>query len=318
MTATRSITARAKLVAAVTALLIVLGAGSAAAYWTASAQLDGTAKAAQPKLSQIDTLSGLAKEYTAGALTTAGTTVIRNDSTAPARSYTLTVDAPSSTRLSAALTVSISEVDDAAKCRPDAILPALAKGRLPLKLVAQRNFPGEGSSVILCVQTSLPANDVFLYGGERAGITVISSLSYAAGDKWTARPGGSVGATIPQSVATSPIDDRTRMTCHRESIGIWATANFSKGGSLSGVTLHPYLIIDGQKVDLASSKAKIDTKNQRVDVKIAREDLVAGSIFDRPGKYWLVVEQRDAGGNVTIFGTGQLRYDLVTGIHCGW
>lgn len=323
MTARRLLAARAKLVATVTTLLILISAGSAAAYWTASATLDGSASAATIGVTQTDRLDALAAEYTAGTLTKAGVTTVRNDGTAPGR-YTLTVSAQSSTALTRALTVSISQVASTEQCTPGAKLAPLAQGTLTpsgLALSAQGDLAAKGStggSVVLCVRTSVSAQSVFLLGGEKAGLTVTSSLRYADGERWTARPGGNVGGTITQSVSLTPVDAATRMTCERTGLGIWATVNFSKNGALAGTTFRPYMIVDGQKMDLPASTVTIDAKNQRANVKIERKDLTAGNIFERPGKYWIVVEQQSAGGAVTNFGAGQFRYDLITGIHCGW
>lgn len=323
MTTRRLLAARAKLIAAVTTLLILLGAGGAAAYWTASATLESSASAATLGVTQLDRLDGLATEYTAGALTTAGVTTLRNDGTAPGR-YTLTVSAQSSTALTRALTVSISQVASAEQCTPGAALSPLAQGALTPSaptLSARGDLAAKsaaGDSVVLCVRTSLPAQSVFLLGGEKAGLTVTSSLRYADGERWTARPGGNVGGTITQSVSLTPVDAATRMTCERTGLGIWAIVNFSKNGALAGTIFRPYMIVDGQRMHLPASTVTIDAKNQRANVKIERKDLTAGNIFERPGKYWIVVEQQSAGGAVTNFGAGQFRYDLITGIHCGW
>jgi hypothetical protein len=323
LTAPLTRTDRLKLVAAVTALLILIGAGSAAAYWTAAAQLDGKASAARTQVSQMDDLDDLAIEYTAGALTTAGTTTIRNDGTAPGR-YTLTVAAKMSTALARALTVSISEVATAEECAPESLLSPLVEGSLSpsdLRLSAEGDLAADGAdgdTVILCVRTSLPTQAVFLLGDEQANISVTSSLSYADGEQWTVSPSEEVGGTILQSVAGDPVDDSTRMTCERNGASIWATANFSKRGDLSGSTFQPYMIIEGERVDLAHSKAQIDTRSQRVDVRITRGDINAANIFDRPGNYWVVVEQQSDDGTLTVFGAGKFKYELVTGVRCGW
>jgi len=202
--------------AALTAVLTVAGGGGAVALWSASAQLAVAGGAATTGIAQTvhptAATTPLAVEYGAGSLTAAGAVTIANTGSRPAV-YSLSLIAASATAagLPGAIAVAVAPVASAAACTVGAALVAPATGSLSTTaaVTATGSLPA-GQSVVLCVQTTLPAAQLAAFGGQSLVVSGGSSLVYAPGAAWTASAAPfaftqSVGQVAAPLFFTSPV-----------------------------------------------------------------------------------------------------------------
>lgn len=315
MTATRSIAARVKIVAAVTTLLILIGAGGAAAYWTASAQLDGSAKAAEVGITQTDPLK-LETVYTSGTLKAADTVTVHNTGTAPAE-LSVVLDAQGGSALPSSLRFVIVTASESAACDTSTThLQPLADGHLPLDLGTVE----AGKSIDLCVRTSLPARGVFVNAGQTTKITLTSTLKYADGQDWTR----STGSSVPQSVHQDPAAGAETAVCDDHildgSFGKSSqrfTVPTTSGGA--SVEYRAFVARDQQTAPLSSAQLSIEERRSDVRAHVSEDDLwaVATAHGWGTGTQWFVLEKRAVGAGDdewTVAGVGTFRLTRILGI----
>lgn len=304
--------ARLRAVTVLAMVLILAGAGGAAAYWTASAQLDSSASAATVGITQTDPLK-LANQYNAGNLAAAGTVTIKNTGAREA-ALAVTVGGTGSETLRNALTVRIAEVANQADCTPGAVLKTVADGKLGLSYTRTLDA---GASLTLCVQTSLPPREAFLLAGKSTEVKVTSTLTYATGADWTVSAAASVG----QSVASDPAAGGPELTCRNWESLIWL--NFLE---LSG-RFQPR---DGQlKASLVQGGAVLDIPSHLIDFQAQGKDGTAtvteqtlrGLKGRTAERGWIVIEQQAGNGDWKIVGVSKVHFDrilLTTDVECGW
>lgn len=326
MTVMRSITARAKFVAALTALLIVIGAGSAAAYWTASAQLSGEASAAKAGITQTDPLN-LKTVYNSGNLKAADTVTIQNTGTAPA-ALSVTVTAQGGAKLPSVLRFAIAKKPGTTDCGPHTALERPFIGGIGLMYSGTLEA---GESIDLCVRTSIPARSVFGLAGEQTGIAVTSTLKYADGDNWSTSSSGKGGAPFAQSVQGDPAAGVPAMTCREREIldsSTWYSLRFSYAGtdSSAGGEFRAYLLHGDRIIDIPRSKTTFHVSGKTVSTQIADSELV--KIGGDVGVWQsvnarVIVEKKTAGQEEwTTAATGKIRVEgfllANNNAYCGW
>lgn len=201
MTATK----RLGLIAAGTALLMLIGGTGAFAYWFASSQLAVSGSSATVGIEQVvhpagDSQTPLAATYSASALTAAGAVSITNTGSREAV-YSLALQAASATEpsLPGAIIVAVAPVANEAMCTPDAALSDPVTGALSAEsAVTATGEAAAGATVILCVQTSISAATAAEHQGEELSITLQSLMEYAPYDAWRL---GAPAVTFSQSLA---------------------------------------------------------------------------------------------------------------------
>lgn len=326
MTAARAIALRAKLIAAVTTALILLGAGGAAAYWTASAQLEGSATAAELGITQTDPLM-LETVYDSGSLKAADTVTVHNTGTAAAE-LSVVVRAQGDTALPTALRVTVAETSDAQSCGTGAALAQPLTGGSGLTYAGTL---GAGESIDLCIRTSIPARAVFRHAGEQARVSVTSTLTYADGAQWSRTSSGTTGRPLPQSVRKDPAAGVPQMTCRERDVldaSTWYSLRFSYAGAEGAQTreYRAYLFRDGKILDIPRSTTTFRVSGSSVTAQIPDDELV--KIGGDLGVWQsvnarVVVETRTSGQNEwTTAATGKIRVEgfLIASndAYCGW
>ena len=314
MTTMRSIAARAKLVAAVTTLLILIGAGGAAAYWTASAQLEGSAKAAKVGITQTRP-SGLQKTYTSGNLRFADTVTITNESTRDAE-LKVTVGSTQNAALPDALSISVFPLAAGEQCTTATRSEAAVHGRPGLTLT--RELAGR-SSVMRCVQTSLPPRGVFLFPGTQTELTVTSSLTYADGDAWTISAGKPATAPLVQKVSQDPTEGARKLTCDDgtfswDPLNVYPlTLDFTRPSGTEAMDYRVHLSRNGQVVQVAPQAVDIvHGRNGATTAEISKRVLAEAGWKSMSGsgdRAWVFIEYkpRSAGDEAwTSGGVGSL------------
>lgn len=216
-------TDRLRRVLVVTILLVLLGAGSAAACWTAQARVEAGAEAASIGLEQSLLLeegtSPLAGTYSAENLMLAGSVSIANTGTREAI-YSLAVHPGSATSsaLPAALRITAAPVSSAQECSPRAPLDSARTGILEGGAVLEGEV-GAGASITVCVQTSLTAADHAALADGQLELMITSSLAYAKAAHWQIQADQAM--SIIQAVeAAPPVEDTLEeMICRAD--GPW-------------------------------------------------------------------------------------------------
>lgn len=182
---------RVRLIALVSVVLVVAGGGGAAAYWSGQAQLQAQAGTAttgvRAAVLPTATTSPLIATYTAGHTRSAGALQIQN---AGSRSATLEVavsaESPSVAGLPASIGVAMAPVATEAACTAQATLASPTTGQL--STAASITFTGTiaaGASVVVCVQTTLPAQSQASFADGQVTLVLAPSLRYAAAAAWT-------------------------------------------------------------------------------------------------------------------------------------
>lgn len=181
---------RAALVAALVAVLTLVGGGGAVAYWSVSAQVEAAAATASVGLSQtvhpsVET-TPLKVTYSSSNLTAAGAVTVVNTGTREADySITLAPQSPTAPGLPGAITVAVAQVVSVDACTPTTALTAPQTGTLS-------STPGftahgavdAGGTIFLCVQTSLSAAGATAYANASTGVSMTTELEYAPLDEW--------------------------------------------------------------------------------------------------------------------------------------
>ena len=186
MTTLDALLSRLRRLLVLTAILVLLGAGTATAYWTARAQVTEAASAAHVGLEQTlstrDGGSSLATTYSTDALTAAGTVTLENTGSREG-TYSLAISPAeaSDATLAAALRISAAPHTDGAGCVAGSAESGGPTGVLPFAATGQLDA---GESIELCVQTSLAARDLPRFAGEELSLQIDSTLTYAEADAW--------------------------------------------------------------------------------------------------------------------------------------
>lgn len=326
---------RVRRLAVATLLLVLLGAGSAAAYWTTQASLESRATAATVGLEQSLTLtdgaSPLAGTYSAENLALAGTVTITNTGSRAAE-YTLAIGpgSASSPALPAAVQVAAAPVADALDCSPGATLSGARTGTLETG-VTLRGELGVGVTATVCVQTSLTSAAHATLPDGTLELAMTSSLAYAQAAQW--QIAADQVMTVTQSVqAAAPVDPGVEaMTCLQD--GPW---EIQLGFSPEEVEK------DRNPVKYRMFIAHADSPDERIELTGQPTDgwytvvhlrntssEVTQLVTSNSGGYgnaWLYVEKKLPGRSgwepvaqgtfhttPTVPGAGE-----VTGVHCGW
>ncbi|MFQ6484494.1 hypothetical protein [Brachybacterium epidermidis] len=307
----RSRAARIKLIALATTLMIALGTGGAAAYWTATAQVEGSATGASVGLSQSDPVN-LEVSYDAGKLAAVDTVTVRNTGTAPA-GLTTTVAAGNGSALAGVLRFTVAPVADAAQCTPGASLAGAVTGGSGVSFTTTLDA---GASTLLCVRSSLPARSAFLHAGATVGVTVTSTLTYAEGAAWTLTSSGMTGAPVMQRVVKDPAAGLPAATCTERNFwdhDTWYALRFDFPASGEAREYRAYLVYDGRTRDLPHPIASFSTNGGSVNTMIPDAEL-APVVGDLPlgtsRNVRIVFEQRRTGDQEwTNASTAQYRVD---------
>jgi hypothetical protein len=306
VTVTYAHPARVKIIAVLTTVLILAGAGGAAAYWTASATLTGSATGASIGITQTDPLE-LRTTYNAGNLLAADSVTIENTGEREA-DLRVTVDATGSNALKNALTVRIATVDSAEKCTPSAPLPTVASGTSGLSYApAQKLTPG--GSTTLCIQTALPPEELFKTPNTQTQLSVTSTLIYAEGEAWEA----SAVKDVQQEVTADPASGAPTTRCSGSSgWSRWDTLTFTVDGGFSpnATEIRAFVERDGRVVPIGAITP--DTAKRTVSISEASLRDTGLSL----GNAQLVVKQKLANGTWTIAGVGKVEYTSAWNL--GW
>lgn len=330
-----AMTDRLRRLAVVTLLLVLLGAGSAAAYWTAQATAHSRATAASVGLEQaLQTTGGsspLAGTYSAEQLALAGTVTLTNTGSRAAE-YTLDV-APgpaSSPTLPAAVQIAAAPVTRALDCSPQAALSGARTGTLGAGL-SLRGELDAGATATVCVQTSLTAAAHATLPDGTLELAMTASLEYAKASQWQLTADRAM--TVTQTVkAAAPVETGVEtMTCRVD--GPWEP-QFAFSPEKNEKDRNPIKY----RMFIAHAKSpdeRIQLTNQQTQGWYTVVHLPNSSsevkqlISSRSGGYgnaWLYVEKRLPGKSdwapvaqakfhttSTIPGVGS-----ATGVYCGW
>jgi hypothetical protein len=306
VTVTYARPARVKIIAVLTTVLILAGAGGAAAYWTASATLAGSATGASIGITQTDPLE-LATTYNAGNLLAADSVTLENTGEREA-ALRVTVDATGSNALKNALTVRIATVDSAESCTPSANLPNVPSGKLGLTYAPTPELPA-GESTTLCIQTVLPPEDLFRAPSSQTQLSVTSVLDYATGDAWKA---SSVSENLQQNIAANPANGGPSASCSGSYyLSAWDTLTFAFGSSFStDATEFQAFVERGGRV-LPVPVAAITPDRGNRTVTITEESL--RDVDVSAGDAQFIVKQKRGTGPWTIAGVGKINYSGLWG-----
>ena len=239
MTLRQTIAARARRIVALVATLTLLGTASAAAYWIAHASVDTKASAASIGLEQALLPAGgstpLNGTYTSSTSILAGTVTVTNTgsrSATPALSVSK-VQVDGGTLPATALEVTVTQVNDAAQCAPQASLTGTRTvapgGRLDL---STRLEPS--ATALLCVRTTLTPGQLPALAGKQIDLALYSSLQYADGEQWTIQSPDPLA--VSQHVEDDPYAAVATMTPGGQQEGWYLSMGFPKNVGHEGET----------------------------------------------------------------------------------
>lgn len=179
--------------------LLVLAGAASYAFWTVRADVGARATTASVG---FETSGGAGLDVTYGANTTAaGTAVTLRNTGSREGTYMLSIT-PGTAAMGGAVAVRVGTVATTGHCTADASLGAPVAGTLGSALSHSGRLAA-GSSVILCVRTSMAAADVSAHGGDSVAASIATALAVG---EWT-RAGGDVGFTqsvdLPAPVAAA-------------------------------------------------------------------------------------------------------------------
>ncbi|ASK65512.1 hypothetical protein CFK39_06335 [Brachybacterium avium] len=206
---------RARRVAVLVGALLLLGTATAAAYWVASAQVQGTVEASTVGLVQelgpVGDAPSLSGTYTARAPALAGVVSLSNTGSRAATA-TLTVAARGGAvmdpTLSEAVQVAVAPVGNATECTPQRAMSTSVRGTPASGVTLDKVQVDPGQTVVVCVQTSLAAGDLAVHAGKQFEFTISSSLRYADGEQWTVQ---AEPLTVSQSIEKDRFEDLPRI-----------------------------------------------------------------------------------------------------------
>lgn len=313
-----------RLLAVLTALLLLLGTGAAAAYWTATTELAGTARTATVGLEQTagQASSSLSIVYSAEKPVAAGAITLTNTGSRSA-TYTVSVsaDAASDQGFASALAVSFVAVDSALQCTP-----AVASGQSAPMPARHQGSLEPGAGVVLCVTSSLRGQDLAALSEKALTLSISSTLRYADGDAWTV---GAPSVTARQSVtkaASSP--QGTEMRCSSDSNAPWfIKLAFPRNTGKENLTTYRVFLAreatPTRQVTYEREKDGWDTA-VRFDANSASVNAYATSPYGGLGPAWVVVEQNVKGsGEWTPAAYAKVSFVTIpqngsVGVMCGW
>ena len=319
---------RTALIAGLTAILTLGGGGSAAAYWTAQAQLQGSVGVATTGLVQTAPTTTLAVTYSSTTLKAAAPITVKNTGSRAA-SYAVTLRSVSATNagLPGAITVAVAPVADAAACTTTTSLTSPQTGTLAATFTATGNVAA-GASVVLCVQTSMTSAGVTTYSNASTVLGLRSSLEYAAADAWRVT-GAEV--TFTQTVATAafvPGGESMNATCGGD-LPWYLEMNFARKTGYEGVTTYRVYFArestPNVRVQYVLNSSEEAPKGWYPYVQLSWNDARIASYLSNAsggaGNTWVFVEQSVSGGAWTAAAYGKIRLTLENGqprLACGW
>jgi len=190
------------LLAGLIAFLTVAGGGTAYALWAAHAQADLSAVAASIGITAAPYTTGEAAtsldyEYDAasGAYATAAAVQVRNGGNAPAKlRMTFSGQDPTVPNLLPAITVTVGVVGDSTPCLADTSTTRTKSSTLASAWTydptdtdpAPGYLVAGGTTVTLCIRTSIDPDAIADLGATGYTLDVTSSLEYADSEDWTA------------------------------------------------------------------------------------------------------------------------------------
>lgn len=327
--------ARVRWISVLVALVLLVGTGTASAYWAATARVDTDVSAADVGLEQKLLLTGEAPDsplsgtYTADNSTLAGVVSITNTGTRAA-GYTLTVrGAPSgNSNLTAAIQVAAAPVTSTEKCTPGATLAEPTSGALPLTVEGKEKIEAD-ATVVVCVLTSLAASDLSRFADQRVELEISTALEFAAAEQW--RIGADRAMTVVQSVEADPFAGVEQMFCAVE--GPWEPqlgfTGESEGPAKDAVRYRAFIAHANQpdaKLPLRHSQTTGWHTRAHISNTDADVSALVNSEHGGYGNAWVYVEKTlpgDAGW--TPEARGKVRITPSTpedknakGVYCGW
>ena len=331
-----AMTDRLRRLAVATLLLVLLGAGSAAAYWTAQATAHSRATAASVGLEQALPLTGgsspLAGTYSAEQLALAGTVTITNTGSRAAE-YTLEV-APglaSSAALPAAVQIAAAPVARALDCSPQAALSGARTGNAGAGLSLHGELAA-GATATVCLQTSLTAAAHASLPAGTLELAMTSSLEYARASQWqlTADRAMSVTQTVKPAPPAEP--EAKTMTCRVD--GPWepqlafTSPNGKKDASYRDQVQYRMFIAhaDTPKARIALPNTSTTDWYTAVHLSNTSSTVKKLTASSGHGNAWLYVEMKLPGtSDWAPVATGKFHTTPTvaqdrnaTGVYCGW
>lgn len=326
---------RARWIAVLTALLLLIGTSSAAAYWAATAGVQAEASAADVGLEQELLLTGeppispLSGTYAAENSTLAGAVSITNTGTRAA-DYTLTVRKGSSgnSDLAGAIQVAATPVTSSEKCTPGALLAGATIGALPLTIEGTGKIEA-GTSSIVCVETSLAADDISRFADQQVELEISTALEYAAEEQW--KIGTDQAMPIAQVVEADPVAGVEQMFCAMD--GPWELqlgfTGENEQPSKEAVQYRAFIAHANQPdVKLPLSNTQTTGWHTRVHISNTNADVTAlvNSDHGGHGNAWVYVEKKfPEDADWTPEAQGKFHITPTTpedknakGVYCGW
>lgn len=333
MTALLAKSSRLRAIATLSLILMLVGTAAAAAYWTATAQVNGTADAASVGLVQNgDGTTGLDNvSYSATNLTAAGTLQIKN---VGSRSAAYSVDIRNESRaagdLEEAITVVAAPVGSLEKCAPDAALAEARTGSMPYVLEGTIEA---GQTLVLCIRTTLEPGAVTELGGQELNLSISSSLKYAEGDAWTVSADAlqvTQAVDAPPPVEEPQVDRGTELFCKDQGSTpyslrmVYPQVEGQQGSVTYRVFIAPEATPD-QRVEVTGKRPTGWNTAVQFDHGDKELRTYVGSPQGGWGNTWVLVEQKIKGSDAWT-PTAYAKIRLVelpwnergVGIECGW
>lgn len=333
MTALLAKSSRLRAIAMLSLILMLVGTAAAAAYWTATAQMNGAAGAASVGLVQNgDGTAGLDSiSYSATNLTAAGTLQITNVGSRDA-TYSVDLRSESATAdgLEEAITVTAGPAGSPETCAPDTALGDARTGSMPYRLEGTIEA---GQALVLCMQTTLSPDAVAEFGGQELNLSISSSLKYAEGDAWTV---SADAQQLSQTVEAAPpveepqINHGTELFCKDQgSTPYHLRMGFPQAEGHQGrVTYRVFIApetMPDQRIEVTGKRPT----GWNTAVQFNHDDKELQTYVDSPqggwGNTWVFVEQQIQGSDEwTPTAYSKIRLvDLPwngqgVGIECGW
>ena len=182
-----------------------------------------------------------------------------------------------------------------------------------------------GESVTLCVRTALAPRAVFSHVGQSSRIAVTSTLTYAAGNRWTVSRSVNAG----QKVDSNPESGLPPVTCRERDLlnsATWYSLRFSYSGKSSPLSggLRAYGMYGETVKELKSSDVTFTVDGGVVTAQVtddALRSLVGDLRNGNTANARVVVEQRTSDGAWVPAAVGKLHVqgELITDeAYCGW
>jgi len=315
--------ARLRLLTVLSLVLVLLGGGTAAAYWTATATLDAAAGAAAVGLEQTtdDSAGSLETVFSAETLTASQAVTLTNTGSREA-SFSLTVrtEAGSDQAFADALALGVQPVASALDCTP--------AGATGTASVTHEGTLAPGKSVVLCVSTTLDAQDLEALSEQQLILSITSSLRYAEGEAWTVHAPELRATQTVARTETKPAFGGAEMTCPEGGDAPWFLAmSFPANEGKQGETTYRVFLAQEATPDKRVAYDEVPGGWDTVVRFQHGSDAVTSYVESQHGGMgpaWLIVEQKVNGeGSWAPAAYGKVNfvttpYGDSVGVECGW